>query len=501
MEKKGILKNIGFVTAGQIAVLGLALIVPRFILTGYGSDTNGLLSTVAQIMSYMAMLEAGIGQATRNELYRYIHGKTLDRENISRVMSVSRDSYRRMTKIYFLCILVLAAVLPLIIKTDLDYLTVFLVTLIEGASGVITFYFIRNHTNLLAVDGKQYINSNIDLLYKVMIYSVKILIALSGIDIVFMELGFLAATIVILIIYRSYMQKRYGWVDYGCDVTGMKLRDRNPYIITEVAWTVFFATDAIVLSVFCSTKAASVYAIYSMVFIAINRVTDAIFTGLKYNLGQLYHDDVEKYKKTHDLFNSVFIGAVSSLLAVAFYLCIPFVTLYTSGISDVDYIDRALPLGFCLVYLLSWYRMVAEHLNGIAGYAKKVSRVSLIEVCINLILSVSLVSFFGIRGVLYATVAALPVKVIYCNLLADKVILKRGCGKTVRILFTNLILFASLCFIRNCIDLRIDSFGSLVLYGVILTSCSVLLFFTANVIANNDLWRCLRSFFTKRKKA
>lgn len=56
----------------QLIIIALGLIVPRIMITNYGSDTNGLTNTLTQIFSYIALLEAGIGQSTRNALYKPI---------------------------------------------------------------------------------------------------------------------------------------------------------------------------------------------------------------------------------------------------------------------------------------------------------------------------------------------------------------------------------------------------------------------------------------------
>lgn len=256
MNSKRDLKNISYTIAGQILVLGLSLVVPRFVLTGYGSDTNGLLSTIGQIVAYMSILEAGIGQATRNELYHFIKGDDSDRKSISSIMALSRRSYRRMTMVYAALAVLLSLIIPFIIKTELDYPTVALVMLIEGTSGVLSFYFVQADCNLLTADGKQYINSNIDLVYKGLIYSVKIIMVMLGMNVIVMEICLFTATFIKLLIYKCYMKKHYKWIDYSsCE--DRRLKDRGPYIITEVAWTVFSSTDMIVISIFCSTKSST----------------------------------------------------------------------------------------------------------------------------------------------------------------------------------------------------------------------------------------------------
>jgi O-antigen/teichoic acid export membrane protein len=141
--------------------------------------------------------------------------------------------------------------------------------------------------------------------------------------------------------------------------------------------------------------------------------------------------------------------------------------------------------------------MIAGNLTGLAGYAKQVSKISMIEAITNIVLSVILVNRFGIAGVLFATVIALPLKLVYCNWLADKVILKRSPFKTIRILAVNIGLFLVLVFIRNQINIEISSYGMFVKYGILFTVCSVLLFSVANVLANRKIYTTLKTIMRR----
>ncbi len=49
MNRKKFIRNIGTGFVGQLIIIILGLIVPRIMITSYGSDTNGLLSTISQI--------------------------------------------------------------------------------------------------------------------------------------------------------------------------------------------------------------------------------------------------------------------------------------------------------------------------------------------------------------------------------------------------------------------------------------------------------------------
>ena len=95
MNKSKLTKNIYISFGGQLIIIILGLIIPRLFISNYGSDINGLLSTITQIYTYMALLEAGIGQAARNQLFKPF--KENDRNEINYIISIARNYYRRFT--------------------------------------------------------------------------------------------------------------------------------------------------------------------------------------------------------------------------------------------------------------------------------------------------------------------------------------------------------------------------------------------------------------------
>ena len=481
------LKNIFLGFFSQAIILMLGLFVPRIILTHYNSDINGLTSTITQIFSYMALLEAGIGQATTNALYPFVNKDTYEKDKVSEIMSISRHYYRKITVIYAVVVLAMSLVLPIVLKTNVPYFTVFGVILFEGMTQVVSFWSIQNWTMLLSVDGRNYVKSNIELVNKILCYIIKIVLALKGVNIVFVQFGFFAVSLLKYTLYRRYMATYYSWVDFKRkNNDNLELKDRNSYIITEIAWTVFSSTDMIILSVFCSTKLASVYSVYNMIFIAMTNLLDAVYNGVRFNLGQAYHDNLEKYKITHDLFNSVFMGTMTSLICVAYMLTIPFIRIYTKGVNDINYINQALPIMFCSIQLLSWSKYMAGNLMGLSGYAKKLSYISIVEAAINLTASIILVQKFGIVGVLIATVLAQPIKSLYCNWVSDYQIMKRNGKRTVSILGVNFLCFGIVVLLSLRISIDISSFGVFIIWGMVLSLISFSAVMTINMIINRD---------------
>ena len=53
----------------QVVTLLLGILLPKLLIGGFGSEVNGLLSSVKQIFVYVALLEAGVGTAALQAMY------------------------------------------------------------------------------------------------------------------------------------------------------------------------------------------------------------------------------------------------------------------------------------------------------------------------------------------------------------------------------------------------------------------------------------------------
>lgn len=93
-------RNVFFAIFNQLLIFSIGLIVPRFILTSYGSEVNGLLTTVTQIFTYVGLLEAGIGNASLNALYKPL--AEANQYDASDIFSATQKYFRKVTFIYIL---------------------------------------------------------------------------------------------------------------------------------------------------------------------------------------------------------------------------------------------------------------------------------------------------------------------------------------------------------------------------------------------------------------
>lgn len=496
LKKKNILKNVVWGFGGQFFVIILGIIVPRIMIGNYGSDVNGLLSTVSQIFTYLALLEAGIGQAAKNALYKPLSEK--NEEVFSGIAASAQKYYRHITIYYALGVMVLALITPFIFATEISKTTIFMIVLLEGMSGILSFYFVQTKILVIEMNGKGYVNNVVNVISKCAGYSARIILASVGVNIVLLQATYFIITVCKVLFYQIYFKKSFQWVNLSSAADKIVLKDRNSYVLTEIAWTIFSSTDMIVLSIFVSTELSSVYSVYNMVFANLNVLLSAVYYNVNYLLGIRFHKNLEEYKTLHDIFTTVFMGAMTVLMSVSYVLIIPFIKLYTGGVADIEYIYPSLPVLFSMVQLISWSRYSAGNLTGIAGYAKPTAIVSLIEAIMNLTLSIILVQSFGIVGVLIATVASLPLKAIWCVYIAEKKVMKRSFWNTIKIWIANYAVFSVAVILKKTVAIEVDNYGAFVLYGVFYAMLFGTLALISNIAANRNGAKVLAQYIRRR---
>ena len=72
MRGKKLLKNITFTLLYQIIAIASGFIIPKAIISHYGSSVNGLISSIAQFLAYIYIVEGGVSAIIKYLLYKPI---------------------------------------------------------------------------------------------------------------------------------------------------------------------------------------------------------------------------------------------------------------------------------------------------------------------------------------------------------------------------------------------------------------------------------------------
>ena len=103
----------------QIVTAIYGLILPRLILSYFGSEINGTISSITQFRSYIVLLEAGVGGVVKAALYKPLAEK--DEQKLSGILNATENFFKKIGITFILYLAVIAVVFPYITHTDYDF--------------------------------------------------------------------------------------------------------------------------------------------------------------------------------------------------------------------------------------------------------------------------------------------------------------------------------------------------------------------------------------------
>lgn len=483
MKIKRAINNILFGLVGQIIILGLGIIVPRLFILTFGSEVNGLLSSVSQVFIYLSLLEAGVGTATIQALYKPLASS--DRDKINSILSATNKYYKRVGIYYILVVIVLSIFYPIVVKTSTDGLTVTSLILLIGMSGALNFFFQGKLKLLLQAEGKNYVLTNVTNIFQVITTTVKIFMILQGYNILMIHAIYLVINLFQMLIYYIYFHKYYKWLDFKSIPDKESIKQKDAVLIHQISSVVFYNTDVLLLTAFTNLKIVSVYMMYNTLLNMISMIISNFENGITFALGLTYYKDKNEYLKLNSAYEAYYLMLVFSLYLVAFVFISPFISLYTEGISDINYVDEYLPGLFILIKLLSSGRNSSGQIINITGHFKDTQYRSIFESVINIVVSIVCVIKFGMYGVLFGTIVALIYRTNDMIIFANKKILNRSVTKTYMRWLINLGLFVVLNEIIQRMELDNSNYFTLIVNAGSVAIIVLITFFVVNSI----VWR------------
>lgn len=105
MRSKKAILNIVTNLLLQVAIVIYGFIVPKVIITNFGSNINGLISSITQFLAYISLLESGFGPVVKALLYKPISKK--NKEEITNILSTTEKFFKNIAKIFVIYMILL----------------------------------------------------------------------------------------------------------------------------------------------------------------------------------------------------------------------------------------------------------------------------------------------------------------------------------------------------------------------------------------------------------
>lgn len=402
-RKKKLLLNTGAGVLKQIVAVVCGFILPRYMLLYYGSAVNGLISSITNFLSFIALLDLGVGAVVQANLYKPLADK--DNNRISMIVKSSERFFRRLAYIFLGYIIVLCFIFPGMVEFETLY-TVSLL-LIISVSTLAQYLFGMTYQLLLNADQKSYVQ---------LLMQIGVIILNTVFSIVLMKFGasvhVVKAMTTIVYVLRPlgqmiYIHKHYD-IDRKIEVIGEPIKQKWNGFSQHFAAVVCQNIDVVVLTLFSTLENISIYSVYYNVTNGVEQIIMTAATGLESLFGNMIaKGEKEKLLMTFSAVEWITHAGVTAIFTIAAITIVPFISVYTRGITDANYIAPLFGILLVTAYGTQCLRVPYFRVIKAAGHFKETQNGAYISAGLNIVITIALVFKLGLIGAAVGTLVAM----------------------------------------------------------------------------------------------
>ena len=388
----------------EIVIFVTGLIMPKLVLSFFGSTSNGLISSITQFLGFSVILRAGMGGAIRAALYRPIAEN--DENEISAIMAATDRHMKKISAIIAASVLIFACIYPLFVLDEYSWFYAFTMVLVIGTGSLVENLFGIKCQILIQADQKYYIATLISVVGHILVTVTSAVIMLCGGSMHLVRIGAVVAAFINPLLLNLYVRKNYR-INWNAIPDEKAIGQRWNAFFQQVAVVINENVALVILTILQPLASVSVYTIHAMVVFNIRAIVNSFSNGLNSAFGNmLATNETDNLKKTF-FFSEWLVFAMGCLLySVTVVMLSPFISLYTASITDVNYHHPLFGILMVVSVVIASIKLPYQYLAEGAGKFRETRTGAVIEVIINISVSVICVIKFGFIGVLIGAICS-----------------------------------------------------------------------------------------------
>jgi len=381
----------------------LGIVVTRLVIGYFGSDFNGLNSTVNQIVNVLLILEGGFTLASNVALFEPVSKE--DYITANGILSATKKKFNKIGVLFLVMGIAAAIVYSFLVKTQLPREFVFTIIFMGVFPQAVNLFFATKYRVLLQTRQMEYIISGFTALTIGLSHLINILVVLFNGQMWMIRFVTMVFALINCILIIHYTKKKNPFIDFSVDPQNELIKGTNDVMAQKITGVIYTSWPIVFLSISSSggTLLASVYAVYNSVFIMIKALLHGVIDAPRLGFGQMLTE--RKRGEVWPAFKEYEFVAVFFTFAMMITTCgmiLPFIRLYTQGVDDVNYYDVWIAILMVLISTVEMLHIPSGHIINMSGHFK-VSRNFQIIACALLISSMAALGyFFGVYGMLFS---------------------------------------------------------------------------------------------------
>lgn len=402
-------KNIAFGQIGNLVTQILNFILRTMFIRYLGDTLNGVNDLYTSVLSVLSMAELGVGTALNYSLYKPVAVGNI--EKIKSYMQLYKKAYRTIGIVIAVIGTGIAPFLPYLVKqpqgVSVRDLTLYYFIFLFNT---VSTYFVAYKYSLVNAEQKNYIQTNIITITKVITVCLQMAVILTtgNFYIYLLTAAFVELAQKIFVSY--YLNRRYPYLKernaqkLSAEETGEIVTKTKALVFHKVGDVARLQTDSMIISGFINVTLVGFVGNYNLILNSIANMVNTVFNSVLSGFGNLIA--TESKEKQYQLFKvyRFFACWIYGFSAVGFFLLLtPFVSLWLGE-------EKTLAFTMVSCILIDYYfkgdRIVLSNFKTAAGVFEQDKYLALIQGVINLIISIVLVQKIGLTGVYIGTIVS-----------------------------------------------------------------------------------------------
>lgn len=391
----------------QFIVIIMAMVVRKYLIRYLGVEILGVNAAIVEVINMLALSELGIQYSISFRLYKPI--AEANEQLVGEIFTLFKKAYRIVGTFILIGGLVCMPFLHIIVNTEIDMKTVYLVYVVQIAMTACSYY-INCYRTLLGAYQNQYFCTVVDIVFNIIVYALKLVVIVTTKNyILYLLLQFVQLFGSNLIISR-HCKKKLPFIRQKFAVNRQEQKelfhDLKEIVLGNVSGYVYRSTDSMVISAFCGTIHVGLLSNYKTITQSIRQLINIVDSSLNPTWGNFLsvEKDKSRIKEIYDMFNMLQFFMCAVALIPILCLADDFVTMWIGS----QYIIEPILLWLIVadIYMNTAHEPNAMVMRGY-GMFREDKWISALAAIVNLVSSIVLVQFIDIRGVLLGTLLAL----------------------------------------------------------------------------------------------
>lgn len=392
----------------QVFIFVYGFILPKIIMSKYGSNVNGLISSVTQFLAYISLLESGVGPVVKSILYEPISKK--DNKKIIDILYATEKFFRTIAFIFIVYIIILTFAYPNIINSSKSTLYVSSLIIIISISIFSEYFFGMIYTIFLQANQETYVISIIQIGTYILSILAALIMAKIEVSVHLLKLSISLIFVLRPILQSVYVKKKYN-INLKIANKNYVIKNKRDGLAQHIAYVVHSNTDVTVLTLFSTLSEVSVYSVYLLVVKGVKALISSFSSGLDASFGDMISKkEDDNLRNKFEIYEIIYFMICTVLFACSIVLIVPFIKIYTHNIHDANYIRPLFGILLVISEFIWAVRLPYLTLSYAAGHFKETRNGAWLECILNLIISVFLVKKMGIVGVTIGTIIAMTIR-------------------------------------------------------------------------------------------